>query len=246
MGGFFGALPPVWILAVASLVIVCGAVIQSSIGMGFGLTVAPILAVLDQNLVPGPILVIGFLTAGVGALREWRHINAGEVTTALAGRLVGAICATWVITILPDRSTFSLIFGPAILAMLVLAVAGWRMAFTMTNLAAMGWVSGLTGTITSVGAPPLAMVYQDRTALAARPTLNAFFSIGCLMSVILLALAGWFGPDDVVVALVFLPAMALGLRLARIVRPFVDHRFRLAMWSLSGLAALFLIGRAVI
>ena len=90
------------------------------------------------------------------------------------------------------------------------------------------------------------MVYQDRTALAARPSLNAFFSIGCLMSVILLTLAGWFGPDDVVVALLFLPAMVLGLGLARIVRPFVDHRFRLAMWSLSAIAALFLIGRAVL
>lgn len=33
---------------------------------------------------------------------------------------------------------------------------------------------------------------------------------------------------------------------ARIVRSFVDHRFHLAMWSLSGFAALFLIGRAVV
>lgn len=245
MEGLFGALPPFWILAAASLVIVCGAIIQSSIGMGFGLTVAPILAVLDQDLVPGPILVMGFLTAGAGALREWRHVIAGEVATALAGRLVGGFLATWVITILPDRSTFSLIFGLSILAMLLLAIAGWRMPFTMANLAAMGWVSGLTGTITSVGAPPLAMVYQDRTALTARPTLNAFFSLGCVMSFALLALAGWAGTDDVVVALVFLPAMVLGLNLARIVRPYVDHRFRLAMWSLSGIAALFLIGRAI-
>jgi uncharacterized membrane protein YfcA len=241
-----GALPPLWILAAASLVVVCGAIIQSSIGMGFGLTVAPVLAVLDQDLVPGPILMMGFLTAGAGALREWRHVNAGEVGTALSGRLVGGIMAAWAITILPDRSTFSLVFGLTILASLLLAIAGWRMPFTMPNLAAMGWVSGLTGTITGVGAPPLAMVYQDRAALAARPTLNAFFSIGSLMSLILLALAGWAGLNDVVVALAFLPAMALGLNLARIVRPYVDHRFRLAMWSLSGIAALFLIGRAVL
>ena len=246
MEGLAGALPPLWILAAASLVIVCGAIIQSSIGMGFGLTVAPVLAVLDQDLVPGPILVMGFLTAGAGALREWRHINSGEVGTALAGRLVGAAIATGLITLLPDRSTFSLVFGLTILAMLLLAIAGWRMPFSMANLAAMGWVSGLTGTITGVGAPPLAMVYQDRAALAARPTLNAFFSIGCLLSLILLALAGWAGPDDVVVALAFLPAMALGLNLARIARPYVDHRFRLAMWSLSGVAALILIGRAVL
>ncbi len=246
MEGLAGALPPLWILTAASLAVVCGAIIQSSIGMGFGLTVAPVLAVLDQELVPGPILVMGFLTAGAGALREWRHVNAGELGTALAGRLAGAILATWVITILPDRSTFSLVFGLTILAMLLLAIAGWRMPFTPANLAAMGWVSGLTGTITGVGAPPLAMVYQDRTALAARPSLNAFFSLGCLMSIILLALAGWFGPGDIVVALAFLPAMALGLGLARIVRPYADNRFRLAMWSLSGFAALFLIGRAVL
>ncbi len=240
-----GALPPLWILAAASLAVICGAIIQSSIGMGFGLTVAPILAVFDQDLVPGPILMMGFLTAGAGALREWRHIDAREVGTALAGRLAGAIGATWVITILPDRSTFSLVFGLTILASLLLAIAGWRMPFTMANLAAMGGVSGLTGTITGVGAPPLAMVYQDRIALNARPTLNAFFSIGSLMSLILLAFAGWVGPSDIVVALAFLPAMALGLALARIVRPYVDHRFRLAMWSLSGVAALILIGRAV-
>ena len=246
MEDLVGALPPLWILAAASLAVICGAIIQSSIGMGFGLTVAPILAVLDQDMVPGPILVMGLLTAGAGALREWRHVDAREVGTALAGRLAGAILATWVITILPDRSMFSLVFGLTILTSLLLAIAGWRMPFTMANLTAMGSVSGLTGTITGVGAPPLAMVYQDRTALATRPTLNAFFSIGCLMSIILLALAGWFEPDDVVVALAFLPAMALGLNLARIVRPYIDHRFRLAMWSLSGLAALVLIGRAIV
>ena len=66
------------------------------------------------------------------------------------------------------------------------------------------------------------------------------------MSVMLLELAGWFGPEDVLVALAFLPAMALGLGLARIVRPYVDHRFRLALFSLSGIAALFLIGRAIV
>ncbi len=245
MAGLTAALPPLWLLAAASLIIVFGAIIQSSIGMGFGLTVAPVLAVLDQDLVPGPILVIGFLTAGWGALREWRRIDAGEVSTALAGRLVGVICATWVITILPDRSTFSLLFGLAILAMLLLAVAGWRLPFNAANLTAMGWLSGLTGTITSVGAPPLAMVYQDRSPLSARPSLNAFFSIGCLMSIVLLALAGWFGSTDVAIAALFLPAMGLGLGVAPIVRPFVDHRFRLALWSLSGVAALFLIGRAI-
>ena len=53
MEGLAGALPPLWILAAGSLVVVCGAIIQSSIGMGFGLTVAPILAVMDQDLVPG-------------------------------------------------------------------------------------------------------------------------------------------------------------------------------------------------
>ena len=246
MESLAGALPPLWILAAGSLVVVCGAVIQSSIGMGFGLTVAPVLAVLDRDLVPGPILVLGFFTAGAGALREWRHVNGGEVGIGLAGRMIGAVIATWVIAVLPDRSMFSPVFGVTILAMLVLAIAGWRMSFTMANLAAMGWISGLTGTITGVGAPPLAMVYQDRAALAARPTLNAFFSIGSLMSLILLVLAGLSGPDDVIVALVFLPAMVLGLNLARIARPYVDHRFRLAMWSVSGIAALILIGRAIV
>ena len=41
-----------------------------------------------------------------------------------------------------------------------------------------GLVSGVAGTATSIGGPPLAMLYQHRHPQVLRPTLAVFFLLG--------------------------------------------------------------------
>lgn len=233
-------------LAALVLVIVFAAsVVQFGLGMGFGLTAAPLLALIDPMLVPAPALFIGLLTSAWGAWRERAAVRWDEVVPAAFGRLLGVALSAAILSLAITRETFSLIFGSFVGLAVLLSVAGWRLAFTRRNLVAMATVSGLMGTITSVGAPPLAIVYQGRTAQEARPTLAAFFAIGCAISLAGLFATGWATGRDAGLALLMLPGVLAGALVARRIGTRLDRRYRPLLLSVAGLASALLILRGL-
>lgn len=235
---------PLLVTAVV-LIIVAAAVVQVGLGMGFGLTAAPLLALIDPSLVPAPTLFLGMLSSLWVAFSDMPAIQWNEVGIAVAGRIVGAVAGTFVVVALVDRNAFMIIFGLLIAAAVALSLSGWRTPFTRFNLLSMGAASGFMGTITSVGAPPLALIYQDRSAALARPTLSAFFAIGCAVSLVGLFASGWAGTRDVVLAALMLPPMIVGILAARLLKGRFDRRYRPALLAVSGIAALMLIGRGI-
>ncbi len=233
------------LLAIVLAIVFAAAIVQAGLGMGFGLTAAPLLALLDPQLVPAPTLFLGLATSSWGAFSERRAIRWNEVGISVVGRIAGVVAATFVLAALTDPQTFMLLFGIMIALAVGLSLAGWRMGFTPPRLAAMGLVSGVMGTITSVGAPPLAIVYQDRSSVDARPTLAAFFAIGCAVSLAGLYVSGWAGPGEFLLALLMAPAMIAGTVVARRLRGRFDRRYRPAMLAVSAAAALILVIRGL-
>ncbi|MCB2109645.1 MAG: sulfite exporter TauE/SafE family protein [Defluviimonas sp.] len=234
-------------LALAVLTIAFAAsVVQFGLGMGFGLMAAPLLAVIDPMLVPAPALFIGLVTSAWGAWAERAAIRWNEVGTALVGRLAGVGVAMVGLSLLPSRDAFSLIFGLFIAAALLLSLSGRRLGFTPANLIAMATLSGLMATFTSVGAPPLAIIYQDRPARDARPTLAAFFAIGCAISLAGLHLTGWAGPRDAALALLMLPGVFVGRVVAGRIGGRFDRRYRPLLLVIAAMAATVLILRGAL
>lgn len=234
-----------WVAAAVILIAMVAAVVQFGLGMGFGLTAAPLLALIDPELVPVSTLYLGFATSAWTAFDERHAIVWPEVWTAALGRVAGVVAATAVLVWISDRKAFSLVFGLMVGLAVVLSVAGWRLRFGRASLLSMAAVSGLMGTITSVGAPPLAIVYQDRSAAQARPTLAAFFAIGCLLSLAGLYLSGWAGLRDLALALVMVPGMLAGWLVARMLAGRFDRRYRPALLAVAGMAAVILIIRGL-
>lgn len=240
------AVMPTWpMLLTIWVIIVLGTVLQTSMGMGFGLTAGPLLALLDPSFVPGATLVLGMLTAFLAAFPERKQIRWEEVAWALVGRIPGVLVAILFLSAIRGQDTFLLAFGVMILLALLLSASGWQLAFNKGSLAAMGAISGLMGTITSVGAPPLAMIYQNKNPEHARPTLSAFFAIGCFVSIIGLMIAGWFSHADIFRVMLLLPAMFLGTFIGRNLVSVIDRRYRYALWAISGIAAVQLIIRGL-
>ena len=226
-------------------VVMFGAFVQAGLGMGFGQAAAPLLALIDPHLVPGPVLMIGFATAAWGAWRERSQIAWNEVWTGGAGRLAGVLVAMAVLLVLPDRKTFMLVFSLLIAISVAMSAMGWRLRFSRVNLLSMATVSGLTGTITSIGAPPLAIVYADRNPRQARPTLSAFFTLGCALSLGGLFATGWTGPGDLTLALMMVPPMIAGTLVAWMIKDRFDRRYRPLLLILAGAAAVMLVARGL-
>ena len=51
------------LLAAIFAIVVAASIVQAGLGMGFGLASAPLLALIDPRLVPGPVLIIAVVTS---------------------------------------------------------------------------------------------------------------------------------------------------------------------------------------
>ena len=235
-----------WFALLVLVIVGCGTIVQAGLGMGFGLTVAPLLALLDPTLVPGPTLYLGMLTATLGVIREPQGVNVRELGVGVIGRMIGVVIGAAILANLTDLKTFMLVFGIMVALAVILSASGWTLPFNNRNLIAMTTLSGLMGIITSVGAPPLALLYSQRSSQVARPTLAAFFMVGCFISLCGLWLAGWSGYDDLLLALFMLPGVVVGTLIARRLKSSMDKRYAPLLLVLAGSAAALLIVRGLI
>ncbi len=221
-------------------VIVAGA-IQGSTGFGFNMLAAPVLAVISTRYVPGAVVLISTVVCIVGALQERRAVVWSDLGFALTGRFVAACLATLLMGVLSDDA-FSLIFGLSVLLAVVLSLFGVPIPKTRATLGIAGTISGFMGTLTSIGAPPMALVYQDSDPAQARPTLNAFFVVGGLLSLAALSLGGHFGRTDILLGLGLLPFSLIGLWLSVVWRGRISrsHVKRIVLIVSSASAAILL------
>ncbi len=228
-----------FVLACAAVVV--GACVQGTLGFGLGLIGAPVLALLDPDLVPVPLLMLSLLlTVGVSfrerAMLDWRALK-----WAFLGRVPGSILGTAAIVWLPEQWMLVL-FCVLILTGVVLSAAGWRVSPSGPVLFGAGAMSGFMGSLTSVGGPPMALVYQRHSGAQMRAALALFFTFGALLSLTLLGVAGEVHAADFRRALTLLPAMLLGFALSRWASRWLDRGYtRPAILTFSGLVAVGLL-----
>ena len=99
-------------LLLAFVVVVVAAAAQAALGVGFGIVAAPVLAVVDPELVPGTVMVLGTLTALFVAVRERAAFQFANVGYALAGRVLFSLLGALTASLLSPR-LFLLVFASA-------------------------------------------------------------------------------------------------------------------------------------
>lgn len=220
-----------------------GSTLQSSVGMGQGLLSAPLLRLIEPDLLPGPVVVAGFLTGAIVAARNTRPSDAREVLPALGGRFLGSLIAVALLAALSERG-LTITIGVVVLGMVAMRLIGLRIPRTPTSLATTGVVSGVSGTIASLGGAPMGLLFEQHTrARDFRGPLGAFTAIGGAMSLILLNLAGEMDGRAWMLSASLLPPLAIGWIAARWVTPIVDRGLLGPLvLGVSSLAAIALIG----
>jgi len=237
-------------LTMNELIICCGIVVfasilQVSVGMGFGMLASPLIAVVKPELVPGSILAMGLFVAFSGAFKERKNIVGQELRLGVYGRVLGSALAFIVLLLIPDVDSFLVIFGVVMLGAILITAYGRKLQFTESRLLKLSVLSGLMGSITAVGAPPMALIYHDRDPSIVRPTLNAFFFSGSVLGLISLGSSGWVCVQDFIAALIFIPAMLAGIFLSSPFRKLPKEFLSAVLLGLSGLASVSLIVRGL-
>jgi uncharacterized membrane protein YfcA len=200
--------------ALALTVVTAGACAQGAVGFGLGLVAAPVLAIVDPDLVPGPLLIVALVLTLLVALRERARLDLRGVGWAVVGRVPGNVLGAIAVVTLP-HDLLIMAFALLVLTGVVMSLAGWAVQPTPATLFTAGAASGVMGSITSIGGPPMALVYQHRSGPELRATLALFFVFGSALSIALLAVAGEIDTSDIGAAAALLPAVLVGYLLSR-------------------------------
>lgn len=231
------------VLVLAGLVLVVAGAVQGSTGFGFNLVAAPLLVLVDPVFVPAPMLLVAMVISGGAAVRERGQIDMHGLGYALLGRTICSVPAVLLLGSLTPQQ-FDLIFAVILIVAVSVSLSGWRVQPTRGNLFLAGGASGFMGTLTSVGAPPMALVYQNASGASMRATLSGFFVVGAAISLGFLWYYGFLGRLELQIAAFMLPCALIGLFLSNWGRNlFVGGRVKPIVLATTCFTAIVLIGR---
>jgi uncharacterized membrane protein YfcA len=180
------------------------------------------------------------------AWRERHAIDFRGVGLALVGRVTTTLPAALLVAVLP-RANFDIVFAGLVFLAVALSVRLPRLESTRWLTVAAGALSGVMGTVTAIGGPPVALLYQHAEGPRIRGSLSAFFLVGALLSLVALAAVGRFGRHELWLALALAPGVVLGFLASRLVSPWLDRgRIRTLVLALSLGAAIAVLGRALV
>jgi len=237
--------PDLWILAALVIAVVIGATVQGTVGLGLGLVAAPVTSLIAPSLVPGVLLWLAAAYPVLTLAREWRDVDWPGLAWALPARLAGTAGGVYVVVVASQQ-----VLGMTVSVMVLLGVAltarAVEVPVTPGSLIGAGLISGVSGTATSIGGPPFALLYQRRAGAQVRATMAAYFLVGAVLSLAGLALAGEADSEDAVVALVLLPCLVVGFAISGPLRRHVDAgRTRNAVLVVCSASAIALLVRSL-
>src|SRR5580704_7597645 len=212
------------LIAAAGLFVALG-----GIGLGLGLVAAPMVTLLDPALMPGSMLVAGASLPVLILAREALHTDWPGVSWALTGRVAGTVGGIWV------------------LAVVSLSIREAVVPRNRVTLVTAGVISGVTGTATSIGGPPVALLYQSEDGPRVRATLSMFFIVGNSLALCALAVTGHLPGRDVRAGLVFTGCAVAGFAVAAGLRRFIDAgRTRAAVLAAAAGSSLVLLVHSIL
>lgn len=223
-----------------------GAFLQATLGFGMALVAAPLLVLINPSLIPGPMLFTSAVLTLLMTRREWHAVRGRDLGWSLGGRVIGIGIA---LAVMDRMSTngMDLLFGAIVLGAVLMSAGGISLPLTRGTLWHAGMLSGLMGTVTSIGGPPIALVYQNERGPEVRGTLSAYFLVGTVLSLAGLAWIGRFGLPELRAGLSLCPGVILGYLASRNALGLVDRRgLRPAILGLAAASALVVILRRIL
>ena len=231
---------PLYMVGVCTLLALIGSSVQGSLGFGLGMLTSPIFAMIDHSFVPvAMMLAVMPLTFGV-AFRDRKFIDASGFKWAILGRFPGVFIGIVALRAMnKDALAYSVATSVtiAVIVSIITTKRGQVVPTSSTTLTSAGFASGFMGTVTSIGGPPMALVYKDGDPRTVRATLAAFFSIGVVITVTGFVLSGEIGQHEIALTLVILPGVIAGLPVSSLlgnrISPEIMRPLILAICALS-------------
>ena len=235
-----------WVAVILAVTFIVGAAVQGLVGLGLGLVAAPIVTLLEPQMMPGLLLWLAFLMPLVTLVRDHHQIDWRGLVWAIPGRVPGTAVGVAFVGWFTARE-IGIAVGLMVLASVVLTLRSVRLSVNPGTLLAGGFVSGITGTTTSIGGPPMAILYQHRSVAQIRSTLAVYFLLGTGLSLAGLGVTGSLDRATFFLATVMVPCLLLGFLASRVLRRVVPaEHIRGGVLLVCGLSAVVLLVKSLV
>ena len=233
-------------LALASLVVFLGALTQSLIGFGLAVVASPLLYIVDPQLVPAPVIAMGFSIALLTLVRERGHLEFNGLQYALIGRVPGGFIGASLLLFAP-QPILGLSIAAIVAVAVILSLYKFSLPVNKKTLFGAGVVSGIFGNIAAIGGPPMAILLSGKDASQFRAALSAFFIFSSTIAMVILAITGLLELKHLWLSLLLLPSVLLGYLVAgRLVGRVDKEKTKMATLVLCSISALVLTVKSVI
>ncbi len=232
-----------WVLAL--FITAAAASLQGTVGLGFAMISVPLLSLIHPSLAPVPQLLVALPLTLAVLWRERHAVDLHGFWWLIGGRIPGAFIGIGLLAVASQR-VLDVFIALVVLGAIGVIAMGVHVKRTPSSKFAAGVASGATGVVASIGGPPVALVYSREDSDTIRSTIAAVFTFGISTSIMFRYFSGNISWEDVHVAFVLLPAVAVGYVASNLVADRVSQKHvRVTILVVSGLAAGALLVRAI-
>lgn len=190
--------------------------------MGLGMLVAPVLTMISADYLPSVVLLLATIVAFYTFIRERTHVDWSVYLLLLAGRVPGTVLGSLLLLLVSPFILKILLFLMIVVG-LIGGFVGWTPKVRRSNLLIGGLLSGLFGTATSIGGPPIMVVLRSFKVGSIRATLSAILFTGGALSLVGVYFAGSLSGGHVLLAVKLVPFLVLGMVLSNIIIKFLSR-----------------------
>lgn len=193
----------------AAVAVFVGAFVQTNIGFGMAIVAAPFLFYLNQAYVPAPMIIASLFNCLFTTWYFRAHLSLRGLTSAIVWRIPGSLAGVGLLLVISE-TLLAILIATVIAAGILTTYFRLKIPFNQRNLGIAGFLSGVMGTSTSIGGPPMAIVMQGQIANTIRGNLAAFFIFSCVTSLVMLLPTAYLGLQELRLAAPLIPASLLG------------------------------------
>jgi len=231
---------------VCAVAVFTGSLVQRLSGAGYGMIAAPVMALVAPEWLPGTVVLVGCVVGSSALLNTRDAVQWRDLPPGFAGRILGAGIAAYIASAVVGTNALAVIVGFVVLFAVGLTVLGVTFPISSGSLFIAGGISGVMGTLTGIGAPPMAILYSNVETRRSAATQNAFYGFGTLVAIIALVIAGVLTLPQFAFAVSLAPLVPVALRTSRpLAARFERGAIRPWALGLATLSALALLARSL-
>ena len=193
----------------AFAVVFTGAIVQAATGLGAGLLIVPLLALINIQFVPGPLIFASLALSWLMAYRGRHNIRTQHLGVIFTGLVAGMVLAVLMLSAV-SLEHLATILGLCILAAVLISALVKNFSFTPPHKLIAAALSGFMGTTAAIGAPILALLYQYENGKVIRATLGMLYFVASLLMLLFLHVGGRFAVSDLLLGLYLIPGFLAG------------------------------------